>query len=135
MRKAWLLFSQTVTVAVALLFVVATLKPQWIDRGPAASAPAASAVVTLPSPVQNVALIGPGAAATSYSGAARRASPAVVSITASRTSTRRPNADDPMYRFFFGDATSNSITSSSWTALLRLCVTNGSLFSSLYITV
>jgi hypothetical protein len=25
MRKAWLLFSQTVTVAVALLFVVATL--------------------------------------------------------------------------------------------------------------
>src|SRR5664279_6570626 len=33
MRKAWLLFSQTVTVAVALLFVVATLKPQWLPRG------------------------------------------------------------------------------------------------------
>ena len=33
MRKAWLLFSQTVTIAVALLFVVATLKPQWLGRG------------------------------------------------------------------------------------------------------
>ncbi|MDQ2734716.1 MAG: 2-alkenal reductase, partial [Pseudomonadota bacterium] len=33
MRKAWLLFSQTVTVAVALLFVTATLKPQWLHRG------------------------------------------------------------------------------------------------------
>ena len=32
MRKAWLLFSQTVTVAVALLFVVATLKPEWLAR-------------------------------------------------------------------------------------------------------
>ena len=34
MRKAWLLFSQTVTIAVALLFVVATLKPGWLKRGP-----------------------------------------------------------------------------------------------------
>jgi Do/DeqQ family serine protease len=104
MRKAWLLFSQTVTVAVALLFVVATLKPQWIGRGPEASAPAAStAVVTLPPPVQSVSLVGPGSAATSYSTAARRASPAVVSITASRASTRRPEADEWVMRYFFGD--------------------------------
>jgi len=33
MRKAWLLFSQTVTIAVALLFVVSTLKPEWLGRG------------------------------------------------------------------------------------------------------
>ena len=81
MRKAWLLFSQTVTVAVALLFVLATLKPQWLGRGHdpfvagAGSAPA-TAIVPLPAPVQNVALIGPGAAATGYSVAAKRASPA-----------------------------------------------------------
>ena len=48
MRKAWLLFSQTVTIAVALLFVVATLKPAWLKRGPeptvaAAPAPARAA--------------------------------------------------------------------------------------------
>src|SRR6185295_12153389 len=87
MRKAWLLFSQTVTVAVALLFVVATLKPGWLKRGPEAVATAAPAqpVVTLPAPVRSVSLIGPGTAATSYAEAAKRASPAVVSITASRT--------------------------------------------------
>ncbi len=104
MRKAWLLFSQTVTVAVALLFVVATLKPQWLGRGaPVEAVPAtATAIVPLPAPVQNVSLLGPAKATTSYSAAAKRASPAVVSITASRA-TQRPRSDDPMLRFFFGD--------------------------------
>jgi serine protease DegQ len=101
MRKAWLLFSQTVTVAVALLFVVATLKPAWLKRDPAAALAAASApAVTLPAPVRSVSLIGTGTAMTSYAEAARRAAPAVVSITASRTAVRR--SDDPMLRFFFG---------------------------------
>jgi serine protease DegQ len=103
MRKAWLLFSQTVTVAVALLFVVATLKPQWLQRGTDPAAAPLAAVVPLPPPVQSVSLIGPGAAATSYAGAARRASPAVVSITASRSSVQRPGSQEPMLRYFFGD--------------------------------
>ncbi len=102
MRKAWLLFSQTVTVAVALLFVIATLKPAWLQRG-GDSASAVTTVLPLPAPVRNVSLIGPGSAATSYSSAAKRASPAVVSITASRNGSRQPHADDPMFRFFFGD--------------------------------
>jgi hypothetical protein len=33
MKRTWLLFSQTVTVLLAAYFVVATLKPQWLDRG------------------------------------------------------------------------------------------------------
>ena len=103
MRKAWLLFSQTVTVAVALLFVIATLKPQWLGRGREVAALSAAAIAPLPAPVQNVSLLGPGAATTSYSAAAKRASPAVVSITASRASAQRPHSDDPMFRFFFGD--------------------------------
>jgi Do/DeqQ family serine protease len=102
MRKAWLLFSQTVTVAVALLFVVATLKPQWLGRGTDPLVRPTAAIVPLPAPVQNVALIGPGTAATGYSVAAKRASPAVVSITASRA-PQRPRNDDPMFRYFFGD--------------------------------
>jgi Do/DeqQ family serine protease len=102
MRKAWLLFSQTVTIAVALLFVVATLKPGWLKRAPD-MLPTSTPVVTLPAPVQSVALIGTGTATVSYAAAAKRASPAVVSITASRASTQRPRADDPMFRFFFGD--------------------------------
>jgi len=102
MRKAWLLFSQTVTIAVALLFVVATLKPGWLKRAP--DAPVASApVVSLPAPVQSVSLIGAGTATASYSAAAKRASPAVVSISASRATIAQPRADDPAFRFFFGD--------------------------------
>src|SRR5439155_11684327 len=33
MKRTWLLFSQTVTILLAAYFVVATLKPQWLDRG------------------------------------------------------------------------------------------------------
>ena len=106
MRKAWLLFSQTVTVALAILFVVATLKPDWLHRSGDATALATTptpAVMALPAPVRNVTLIGPGSAATGYSTAAKRASPAVVSITASRAGVREQQPDDPTFRFFFGD--------------------------------
>src|SRR5438128_1532609 len=98
MRKAWLLFSQTVTVAIALLFVVATLKPQWLKREAPAAVASAQPIAALPAPVQSISLIGSGTALTSYSAAAKRASPAVVSITASRGGTQRPNSDDPMFR-------------------------------------
>ena len=106
MRKTWLLFSQAVTIAVAVMFVVATLKPEWLPQRAApsiASAPSAAPAVAPPAPpVQPVALVG-GIVASSYAAAAKRASPAVVSITASRAPARTPRTDDPMYRFFFGD--------------------------------
>ena len=107
MRKTWLLFSQAVTIAVAVMFVVATLKPEWLPQRGAAStanAPSAAAPVIAPPapPVQPLSLVG-GVVASSYSAAAKRASPAVVSITASRAPARSPRTDDPMFRFFFGD--------------------------------
>ena len=105
MRKTWLLFSQTVTVAVAVLFVVATLKPEWLaHRGVStAVAPAepASSVAPLAPPVQPVALVG-GMVATTYAPAAKRAAPAVVSITASRAPPRAVQGEDPVFNFFFG---------------------------------
>jgi Do/DeqQ family serine protease len=39
----------------------------------------------------------------SYSSAARRATPAVVSITASKAPQRSPHGDDPWFKFFFGE--------------------------------
>jgi serine protease DegQ len=102
MRRTWLIFSQAVTVAVAVLFVVATLKPQWLNRQDA-SLPASNAMKPEPpAPVQPVVL-SPPAAVNSYSAAAKRATPAVVSITASKAPTRNPNANDPWFQFFFGD--------------------------------
>jgi Do/DeqQ family serine protease len=104
MRKTWLIFSQAVTVALAALFVVATLKPEWLQRAPGG---ARTEVVAPPSavptaPVLPVALA-PAAGVTSYAAAARRATPAVVSITASKAPARNPRSNDPWFQFFFGD--------------------------------
>ncbi|MGL6113330.1 MAG: trypsin-like peptidase domain-containing protein, partial [Rubrivivax sp.] len=99
MRKLWLLFAQTVTVALALWFVLATLKPHWL---PAVHAPAPrpQAVAPLALPPGNA----PVAPATgSYSQAAKRAAPAVVSIVASKSSRPRAQGEDPWFNFFFGN--------------------------------
>ncbi len=32
LRRFWLFFAQAVTVLLALMFIVATLKPQWLQR-------------------------------------------------------------------------------------------------------
>jgi Do/DeqQ family serine protease len=94
MRKIWLLFSQSVTVLLAAYFVVATLKPDWLNR----RAPA-GAVSVIEAPASgSVKLAAPG----SFSAAAKAASGAVVSITASKTN-RSPQAQDPWFRFFFGE--------------------------------
>ena len=96
MRKTWLIFSQAVTVAVAVLFVVATLKPDWLRRN--AAVPPVVSVLQAPADTR-AAPPGP----SSYAGAARRATPAVVSVTASKAPARDPRADDPWFRFFFGE--------------------------------
>ena len=109
-RKTWLLFSQAVTVAVAALFVVATFRPQWLgDRSSTAAFtwPQASVVQAPSSALPAPAAAAPGAAGTapapnSFAAAARRAAPAVVSVTATKMA-RNPHADDPRFRFFFGD--------------------------------
>jgi len=102
LRRFWLFFAQAVTVVLAVWFVVATLKPEWLQRGRVA-VQSGSPIVALKEVVPNVA----GAAAEgSYSEAARVAMPAVVNIFTSKNGTRRsphPQSEDPWFRFFFGD--------------------------------
>jgi Do/DeqQ family serine protease len=100
MRRIWLIFSQAATVALALLFVVATLKPEWLGRVPGAMLPQIVSIAAAP------AASAPATAGTgmvSYRAAAQRAAPAVVSIVASKAPARHPNANDPWFRFFFGE--------------------------------
>lgn len=102
MRRLWLLFSQTVTVAVAVLFVVGTLKPGWLQRAPVQWAPPSVSIA--PAAVTPAADGLVNANPTQLlSAAAQRASPAVVSVTA-RQSARgnNPHANDPWFRFFYG---------------------------------
>jgi Do/DeqQ family serine protease len=97
MRNLWLIFAQAATVAVGALFVVTTLKPEWLGRS--ASGPQ---VVELRQATTPAALPG---RATSYNDAVRRAVPAVVNIFTSKEikSQRHPFLDDPLFRHFFGD--------------------------------
>ena len=111
MRKTWLIFSQAVTVALALLFVVATLKPQWVSKAPSFGLRGSSAegsapeVTVLQAPQGAVPAASAGGVAGSYSSAAQLAAPAVVSVFAS-SAAAGPGAQgevDPWYRYFFGD--------------------------------
>ena len=100
MRKLWLVFSQAVTVALAVLFVVNTLKPQWLASTPAAAQPEVVAIRTAPPPGASVVPLSAG----SLSAAVRRAAPAVVSVSAVKAAGRNnPHDRDPWYRYFFGD--------------------------------
>ncbi len=97
MRRLWLIFAQAVTISVAGLFVLSTLKPEWLrDTAPA------SVVAILEAPADS----GTRAAASgSYAAAAQRSMPAVVHIFTSKAGagTRHPLFDDPMFRHFFGE--------------------------------
>jgi serine protease DegQ len=103
MRRTWLLFAQTVTIALGIYAVIAALRPEWL--GPA---------WTNRAPTQ-VGIGGPGRAVPvlqapgmptpgSYRDAAGRAMPAVVSILTSKALREtHPLLKDPFFRRFFGD--------------------------------
>jgi len=90
-RRIWLIFSQAVTVFLALGFVVATLKPQWLARlqAPAQISLGSHAPAIPPASAASAA----AEPARSMRGAAQRASPAVVSISASKAPRRTQQAD------------------------------------------
>ena len=95
MRKFWLVFAQTATICIAVLFVVSTLRPDllaWNTRGN---------VVTVKEPPAEA----PARVTASFSDAARKAMPAVVNIFTSQEvkRPRHPFMDDPLFKYFFGE--------------------------------
>jgi Do/DeqQ family serine protease len=102
LRNLWLVFAQTVTVALGLWFVVATLRPGWLPGTAATQPPPLTApAITAPPPALSAASA--AQAPGSYSQAAKRAAPAVVSIVASKASRPRSQGEDPWFRYFFGN--------------------------------
>lgn len=67
MRRLWLLFAQTVTVCLGILFIVATLRPDWLHSAPPAPAPAVAP------PLQ-----------ASFAAAVAQATPSVVNVYTSK---------------------------------------------------
>ena len=92
-RKLWLTFCQTATVCLAVLFVVSTLRPDLLALQQGETAPKEA-------PREEAA-----SAVTSFSGAVRKAMPAVVNIYTSQAvkRPRQPLMDDPVFRYFFGE--------------------------------
>jgi Do/DeqQ family serine protease len=99
MYRLWLIFAQAATVAVAVLFVVSTFRPEWLP----ARAPMQPVAV-----VQQAPTAGPlpsAASPGSFHEAVQRAAPSVVNISTSKEvrSPRHPLLNDPIFRRFFGE--------------------------------
>lgn len=101
MRRLWLLFAQTVTVGLALWFIVTTLKPEWVRHSfsinKSVNLSASATLIEAPmTTAQNQ---------NSYHLAAKRAMPSVVNISATRSgaNSKNPMFNDPFFKRFFGD--------------------------------
>jgi len=96
-RKFWLLFAQTTTVALGVLFIIALFKPdllRWQTQAPSltiqqAAAPAGRTFA----PVE------------SFAPAAQKVIPSVVNVFTQQkiSSPANPALQDPIFRYFFGD--------------------------------
>jgi serine protease DegQ len=101
MRKLWIIFAQATTVALAVLLVVSTLRPDLLPKRDSVN----GSVVTITEsggakPVPPVAPV-----SGTFSAAARKAMPSVVNIFTSKEVKvpRHPFMEDPLFRRFFGD--------------------------------
>jgi serine protease DegQ len=102
MRRIWLVFSQAVTVTVAVVFVVGTFKPMWLQPSSHNWMEASPRSQTQASGVP-VQMATGNSAVQPLSAAARKAAPAIVSVTVSQKTQRvDPRSQDPVFRFFFG---------------------------------
>ncbi|HEU4709627.1 MAG TPA: Do family serine endopeptidase [Methylophilaceae bacterium] len=92
MRKLWLIFAQTVTVSLAVLFVIQLFHPDLLNDQKHGA--------TVKEALQTASTAAP----SSYSHAAKKAMPSVVNVfTSKKVMDRHPFMDDPLFRHFFGD--------------------------------
>ena len=98
MRRLWLIFAQAATIAVAVLFVVSTFRPEWLPSRPFSQVAVVQQAPTT-GPLPTAVQMG------SYHEAVQRAAPSVVNIFTSKEirSPRHPLLNDPIFRRFFGD--------------------------------
>ena len=97
MRKLWLLFAQSTTVALGVLFIIALFKPdllgwQWQQPG--------LTIQQAPQPAANAVSV-----SESFAPAAQKVIPSVVNVfTQQKVRTpAHPALQDPIFRYFFGD--------------------------------
>jgi serine protease DegQ len=97
MRKLWLLFAQSTTVALGVLFIIALFKPDllgWPRQQPGLT------IQQAPQPAANAVSV-----SESFAPAAQKVIPSVVNVfTQQKVRTpAHPALQDPIFRYFFGD--------------------------------
>ena len=97
MRKLWLLFAQSTTVALGVLFIIALFKPDllgWQPQQPGLT------IQQAPHPAANAVSV-----SESFAPAAQKVIPSVVNVfTQQKVRTpAHPALRDPIFRYFFGD--------------------------------
>ncbi|MHB1174189.1 MAG: trypsin-like peptidase domain-containing protein [Sulfuriferula sp.] len=98
MRKFWLVFAQSTTIALGVLFVVVIFRPDWLTwRNNTHNAPGIT--------IRKVSAPSIGSQVDSMSAAAKKAIPSVVNVFTSKEVRlpRNPLADDPIFKRFFGE--------------------------------
>ncbi len=99
MQRIWLIFAQSVTACLGLLFVLRLFYPQLLTSEPT------------PVVIKQVSPEATSSPKTTYSLAAKKAMPSVVNIfTSSKVTATNPHQefkDDPLFRHFFGDQLDN----------------------------
>jgi serine protease DegQ len=99
MRKLWLLFAQTTTVALGVLFIIALFKPDLLRWQPQQTSQGLTIQQALhPS-------TGGLTAADSFAPAAQKVIPTVVNVFTQQKvrNPAHPALQDPIFRYFFGD--------------------------------
>jgi serine protease DegQ len=129
MRKIWLIFAQTVTICLGILFVLQTFKPELLDSNEK------PIIIKQEQNAQRVP-----SNVSSYRDAAKKAMPAVVNIFTSSRIVSNPHQqfmDDPLFKHFFGDQeeeeedpSDNSLGSGVIVSEQGLILTNNHVISS-----
>jgi serine protease DegQ len=96
MRKLWLLFAQSATVALGVLFIITLFRPDLLHKQTELQS------LTIQ---QAQHATGGTESSTSFAVAAQKVIPAVVNIFTQQTiqSPAHPSQQDPVFRYFFGD--------------------------------
>jgi serine protease DegQ len=97
MKRLWIIFSQTATICLAVLFVVSTLKPDWLPTR------AAGTQVAVMQQEASPAASAGAVRADSHHAAVRKAMPSVVNISTSKEMRLPRNSPLNELRRFLGD--------------------------------
>jgi serine protease DegQ len=116
LKHLWLLFAQIITALLAVLFIISTFKPQWLDSSGFSlfSQWGSTSTITIKESHVDPSTPNPG----SHHEAAKKSMASVVNIFTStnapkpkKKSKSDPHQEDPLFKFFFGDPADNQADS------------------------